>query len=189
MLRFQNRTLHPYIPLMFAGDFNSCPCTAVYQLMAQGSVPKDHIDWTKHRLPPSLYPKCICGLVGGIRQTQELRCVGGGVGVDGGVPDCADHSLHDGFQGIHLQHDFNFQSACGTPRFTNYTETFVGALDYIFVGTDHLQVTAMVTFPSLEEVRELVVLPSVHFPSDHVALVCDVSWKSPINKVNVLQMC
>ena len=70
-----------------------------------------------------------------------------------------------------------------------YTESFVGALDDIFVGTDHLQVTATVTFPSLEEVRELVALPSVHFPSDHVALVCDVSWKSPINKVNVLQMC
>ena len=170
--------------------------------MAQGSVPKDHIDWTKHTLPPSLYPKCTCGLVGGIRQPQELRCVDedGGVGVgvdggldgdvgldgdivvDGGVPGCADHSLHGGFQGIHLQHDFHFQSACGTPPFTNYTETFVGALDYIFVGTDHLQVTATVTFPSLEEVRELVALLSVHFPSDHVALVCDVSWKSPINK-------
>ena len=56
VLRFQNGTFQPDIALMFVGDFNSCPCTTAYQLMAQGSVPKDHIDWTKHRLPPSLYP-------------------------------------------------------------------------------------------------------------------------------------
>lgn len=211
-LRFQNGTVRPDMALVFAGDFNSCPCTAAYQLMARDSVPRDHVDWIKHRLPPSLYPKCTCGLVTGARGTQEGYGVateeeglvatgggmavnggmtavggitaGGGVAVDGGVaaeegvPDCTSSSHDTGFQGIHLEHNFNFQSACGIPPFTNYTEKFVGTLDYIFVGLKHLEVTGSVSLPSLEEVREMVALPSVHFPSDHVALVCNVSWKS-----------
>ena len=180
VLRFQSETGQPDVGLVYAGDFNSCPCTAAYQLMGRGDVPRDHIDWTKHRLPPSQYPKCACSLVLGKKERPEQSYVAtdGGIAVEEGDGDVSrsDHSLDTGFQGLHLQHDFHFQSACGTPQFTNYTESFMGALDYIFVGTDHLQVTGTVTLPSLEEVREQVALPSVHFPSDHVALVCNVSW-------------
>jgi 2',5'-phosphodiesterase len=35
----------------------------------------------------------------------------------------------------------------------------------------------VVPLPSIEELQQHVALPSVVFPSDHVALVADVLWK------------
>lgn len=39
-----------------------------------------------------------------------------------------------------LSHPFKFQSACGTPEYTNFTAGFADCLDYIFYETDMLDV-------------------------------------------------
>lgn len=78
--------------------------------------------------------------------------------------------------GLELRHDFHLISACGYTDFTNYTAEFSGMLDYIFVDARRLSVKQVVPMPSKEEVSLHTGLPSVVFPSDHIAQICDLSW-------------
>ncbi|GFT17840.1 2',5'-phosphodiesterase 12 [Nephila pilipes] len=93
--------------------------------------------------------------------------------------DCIDwHSNpEENVSGIPLKHTLSLDSACGTPPYTNYTEGFVGCLDYIFYNKAHLQVEDMVPFPNHELVIKNTALPSRVFPSDHIALICTLGWK------------
>ena len=76
-----------------------------------------------------------------------------------------------------MQHNIDLVSACGTVDYTNYTPTFNGMLDYVFIDACHLAVEQVVPMPSHEEVTQYSGLPSVVFPSDHIAQVCDLSWR------------
>ncbi|GFU92231.1 2',5'-phosphodiesterase 12 [Trichonephila clavipes] len=93
--------------------------------------------------------------------------------------DCIDwHSNpEEEVSGIPLKHTLSLDSACGTPAYTNYTEGFVGCLDYIFFNKAHLQVEEVVPFPNHELVIKNKALPNRYFPSDHIALVCTLGWK------------
>ncbi|XP_055949208.1 2',5'-phosphodiesterase 12-like [Argiope bruennichi] len=79
--------------------------------------------------------------------------------------------------GIQLKHSLSIASACGTPTYTNYTEGFVGCLDYIFYNKAHLEVKEVVPLPDHEQVIKYKALPNKVFPSDHIALVCTLGWK------------
>lgn len=79
-------------------------------------------------------------------------------------------------KGLSLSHELHMESACGTPKYTNFTVGFADCLDYIFYQTDRLRVTQVVPLPSEEELRQHTALPSVVLPSDHVALVADLAW-------------
>ena len=81
------------------------------------------------------------------------------------------------FLGLELRHDFRFQNVTGTEQCTNFTAGFKAVLDYIVIDSDHLSVDRVVPLPSLEELSEFVALPSIYFPSDHLALVADIKWK------------
>ncbi|MCL4119593.1 UNVERIFIED_CONTAM: hypothetical protein GTU68_018115 [Idotea baltica] len=78
---------------------------------------------------------------------------------------------------VSFSHDLEIGSACGTPAYTNYTLGFQGCLDYIFYQSDKFSVKQMIPFPSHEEVTQHGALPSITFPSDHIALVADLEWK------------
>lgn len=43
-------------------------------------------------------------------------------------------------EGMSLRNNINFDSACGSPEFTNFTVGFEGCLDYIYYNTDLLLV-------------------------------------------------
>ncbi|KAB7502639.1 2',5'-phosphodiesterase 12 [Armadillidium nasatum] len=79
---------------------------------------------------------------------------------------------------VTFSHDLEIGSACGTPEFTNFTTGFYGCLDYIFYQANKFEVEQVVPVPTLEEVTEHVALPSVTIPSDHLALVADLKWKT-----------
>ncbi|CAG0878630.1 unnamed protein product, partial [Darwinula stevensoni] len=79
--------------------------------------------------------------------------------------------------GIDLTQPFPFASACGTPAYTNFTKGFNGCLDYIFYQKDRLTVEEVIPFPSHEDVTEHGALPSVTFPSDHLALIAQLAFK------------
>ena len=81
------------------------------------------------------------------------------------------------FSGLDLKHDFHFRNACGTKHYTNYTVGYCGVLDYIFFDSDNLELERVIPLPSHEEVTEFVALPSIYFPSDHLALVADLKWQ------------
>ncbi|KAL9881859.1 2',5'-phosphodiesterase 12 [Glossina fuscipes] len=79
--------------------------------------------------------------------------------------------------GVFLKQPFRMQSACGTPQYTNFTHAFAACLDYIFYQSDRLSVEQIVPLPGLEELKSHKAIPSVVFPSDHVALVADLRFK------------
>jgi len=80
--------------------------------------------------------------------------------------------------GLSLKHHQNFISAAKTPQFTNYTQGFKDCLDYIFIEEEMLEVEQVVPFPSEEELSQHIALPNIVFPSDHVAVVVDLKWRS-----------
>ncbi|XP_065209811.1 2',5'-phosphodiesterase 12 [Planococcus citri] len=86
--------------------------------------------------------------------------------------NCSENDLK-----LSLHNPISFESACGTPEFTNYTRLFAGCLDYIFYQKDLLTVEQVIPFPAKEDVMKHVGIPSVVFPSDHIALVADLAWK------------
>ena len=78
---------------------------------------------------------------------------------------------------LEVSHDLKLASACGLPVYTNYVGGFNGTLDYIFYDTTNLTVTEVVPYPSHEEVTLHTALPSVTFPSDHIASIATLKWK------------
>lgn len=78
---------------------------------------------------------------------------------------------------VSYSHSLKIGSACGTPKYTNYTVLFKDCLDYIYYQTDRLEVKQVVPFPSEEELSEYEAIPSEVCPSDHVALIADLKWK------------
>ncbi|KAG7478157.1 hypothetical protein MATL_G00077310 [Megalops atlanticus] len=76
-----------------------------------------------------------------------------------------------------ISNPFQLISACGEPAYTNYVGGFHGCLDYIFLEPHAHQVEQVISLPSHQEVTTYQALPSVAHPSDHIALVCDLTWK------------
>ncbi|XP_028393203.1 2',5'-phosphodiesterase 12-like [Dendronephthya gigantea] len=84
---------------------------------------------------------------------------------------------HNHLEMMPYSHKFGLQNCCGFPEYTNYTEGFIGLLDYIFSSKKFFDVESNIPIPSTEEVQLYTALPSPVLPSDHVALVCDLKWK------------
>ncbi|CAH1369665.1 unnamed protein product [Tenebrio molitor] len=108
------------------------------------------------------------------------------------VPECGIYQLyttgsvpedHVDFQSnlqqavrVPLQQSLRLKSACGTPKYTNFTAGFADCLDYIYCEAANFDVVQVVPLPSHEELSQHTALPSVVFPSDHVSLVSDLKW-------------
>ncbi|KAF5270458.1 hypothetical protein FQA39_LY08336 [Lamprigera yunnana] len=110
------------------------------------------------------------------------------------VPECGIYKLYtEGFvsedfldwrsneaeavEGLSVIQPLQLDSACGTPKYTNFTKGFAACLDYIYYNKSSFEVTQIIPFPSDEELMEHVALPSVVLPSDHIALVADLKWR------------
>ncbi|KAJ2953565.1 hypothetical protein O0L34_g1166 [Tuta absoluta] len=92
------------------------------------------------------------------------------------LPDWQSNE-NEAVRGVTLVQDTILDSACGTPPFTNFTDGFADCLDYIYYEKSNLEVEQVVPFPSEEELRAHVALPSIVFPSDHIALISDLRFK------------
>lgn len=79
-------------------------------------------------------------------------------------------------KGVEIYHNYEMESACGLPPYTNYTVGFYGCLDYIFYQTDKFTVKKVIPMPTHEEVTEHTALPSITFPSDHIAIIADLEF-------------
>ena len=77
-----------------------------------------------------------------------------------------------------LSHPYSMDSACGTPKYTNFTQQFADCLDYIFYDKAAMEVKEVIPFPSDEDLKLHTAIPNVVFPSDHVACVSVLKWKS-----------
>ncbi|GJQ66888.1 hypothetical protein Trydic_g7910 [Trypoxylus dichotomus] len=107
------------------------------------------------------------------------------------VPECGIYQLYttgfvsesiidfksnaeEAIEGVNLRQQFQLGSACGTPKFTNFTAGFQDCLDYIYYDKTKLAVEQVIPLPTVEELSQNTALPSVVFPSDHIALVADL---------------
>ncbi|KAI4464906.1 carbon catabolite repressor protein 4 [Holotrichia oblita] len=109
------------------------------------------------------------------------------------VPDCGIYRLYttgsvpediidfksnqeETIEGINLRQQFQLGSACGTPKYTNFTAGFADCLDYIFYDKTKLSVEQVIPLPTNEELVQNTALPSIVFPSDHISLVADLKF-------------
>lgn len=140
------------IGLIFAGDFNSVPECGIYKLFTQKLVDDTFVDWKSSKF-------------------LEIRRF-----------NSAAHNKflfadkEEAVTNVQLTQPYNMQSACGTPKYTNYVPGFKACLDYIFYQTEHFQVQEIIPMPSDEELSAHVAIPSVVFPSDHVAIVANLKY-------------
>lgn len=79
---------------------------------------------------------------------------------------------------VELAQPFKMGSAYGAPEYTHYTTLFAGCLDYVFYQNDRFELLKVVPLPTEEELKANTAIPSAVFPSDHVALVADLKFKS-----------
>ena len=77
-----------------------------------------------------------------------------------------------------LSHDFDFFSAAGTPVYTNFVAGFCGTLDYIYADGTKLELKRDIPLSEHADVVKEIALPNRIFPSDHMALVVELKWKS-----------
>ena len=63
------------------------------------------------------------------------------------------------------------------PEFTHFIEAFVCTLDYILVTENFAYRKSSAPTPTLDSVKKYKAMPNEHFPSDHISLACDLSWK------------
>ena len=144
------------VSVVLCGDFNSTPHYAghmggVLEYLTTGEVGEEHPDWRS-------------------REGEEVK-------------------------GMHLSSSTTFTSAAGTPKYTNYTAGFKDCLDYIFLEKGSAEVVQVllllpphplpppppppppqvVPFPSEEELELHTAIPSIASPSDHLAVVVDVT--------------
>lgn len=78
---------------------------------------------------------------------------------------------------MNFSHSMNIGSGCGTPAYSNYTSGFNGHLDYVYYDKDSFDVNQVIPPPDHKDVEFHTALPSIVFPSDHIAQICDLKYK------------
>jgi len=149
--------------VLFVGDLNSEPDTGAIELLAGGAVSPQHPEWEAH-----------AGFRWGDNGEEEV-----GVHADSGPSVRREEG--QALKGMSLSHPLALASSDGLgSSFTNYVRGYIGCLDYIFYEASALRVEQFVQPPTEEEV-DTTALPSFKFPSDHISICCDLTWrKSPL---------
>jgi CCR4-NOT transcription complex subunit 6 len=99
--------------------------------------------------------------------------------ISGIRPELSESNILPSLDTLHhsLEFDSLMNAATGSePKFTNYTETYKGVLDYIWYTPGCLKISHVLVPPSEEEIRRLTgaALPNVNYPSDHIMLCSDM---------------
>jgi mRNA deadenylase 3'-5' endonuclease subunit Ccr4 len=138
-------------PFIFCGDFNTSLANAA-RLLVEKCTPKNFHRHRRHLNTFSL--------------TEELP-------KEGYDHDFPELRFPDSFPDV-------VPGNTEQPEFTHFVKGYKGSLDHIMF-TSRTKVGEMKTLrsgamPTIEQVMRYKVMPSSHFPSDHVSLVCDLEW-------------
>lgn len=97
--------------------------------------------------------------------------------------DLASHQ-YGNFTRDGIEHPFSLRSAYsnldGSPDalpFTNYTPGFRGVIDHIWYATNTLEATSLLSAVDPEYMKRVPGFPNYHFPSDHLSLSAEFSFK------------
>ncbi|XP_058086161.1 carbon catabolite repressor protein 4 homolog 1-like isoform X2 [Magnolia sinica] len=139
------------IPVLICGDLNSCPGSAVHELVASKSVHPNHPERKDDPFGLFQQTKLSHNMSLVSAYTSFLR-------TSRNEPDVRrQQTLMD--------------SNTNEPLFTNFSEQFVGTLDYIFYTEDTLVVDGLLELLDEALLREDTALPSPRWSSDHIALM------------------
>lgn len=159
---------HP--SLVFCGDFNNTKFTGVETYLSSGKISSKHADWYCGEY---YVISSFCVLLIFPVHIHYLKCLKFSAKLNASSSGGKEEFVPD----MNFEHNFNLTSACGYPDYTNYVPGFRGGIDYIFIQREKFDVQQVVPMPTHDEVVEHIALPNVVFPSDHLALVCDLAWK------------
>ena len=112
------------------------------------------------------------------QQADELRACAASVRhkVLMGVAHTAEE-LGSTCAGAALSHSLHLASAYGLhSKPTHATTGYVNTLDWVFFSARSLRLCRVASIPPVEELTRHGGIPSAEFPSDHVALVCDLEF-------------
>jgi CCR4-NOT transcription complex subunit 6 len=170
---------HTGLPCILVGDFNSLPekhegdqfdeitcseglVSGVYSLIRDGVLRTSHPHHPVTRRGLSQQPS---------EESSSTECDGRIWDLTDFTHDCPLSSAYAqvhrqvGADGLEIVGQQTFES-----RFTNYTKTFNGTLDYIFYSSDSLSPVQVLSLLPESFVKETA-LPTQHFPSDHLPIM------------------
>ena len=78
-----------------------------------------------------------------------------------------------------IKHGLSLQSAyalIGEPEYSNFTQGFVGLLDYLWFTKAHFHVVALLDVDPKKALKEHTALPSPKHPSDHIPMMAVLDW-------------
>ncbi|MCL7029643.1 hypothetical protein MKW94_029368 [Papaver nudicaule] len=147
---------HSYIPVLICGDLNSFPRSAAHSLVVNGKVDRMHEDLME--TPDDII--------------QHLK-------LSHKLPPLA--SAYSSFSrpanGDSKQRSMMNPNTM-EPRFTIARPDFRSAIDYIFYTEDMLRVRSLLELVHVGFAIRDTALPSALWPSDHIALMAEFSWKT-----------
>lgn len=173
LCRFKSQVMreHPQkvVDVVMCGDYNFTRITGGYRLVTTGKVESDNSCWCKGL-------RFWWGVDKGIGVNAESAAEDEGNGAKAAAPtgdaerptsffaDTLTSPLGCGLQDAHI-HD-------SAMRWTNYTLQFKEIIDHIF-HTDTLRCLRTVPLPAESDLTRDIAIPSMLFPSDHLALIAD----------------
>ena len=176
-------------PLIFAGDLNSTPETGPVEFLSTGQVYVQREEWERGAVF-RWGDRTFWNNLKKDKMEQELAAKENEAASDGNplkrqkrgnlpVLWSADRSAAaeadvSTTKWPLLRHFLPLRSVCGFPAYTNFVAGFQGTLDWIFASSNRFGVRGVLEVPSEDAVGAETALPSSVFPSDHVALVCDL---------------
>jgi mRNA deadenylase 3'-5' endonuclease subunit Ccr4 len=181
------------VSAIFLGDLNSTLETAVVEYLEKGVIARSHaiwaevggFDWHRERRTVASEDEKAEGAGHGEGEVEE------GVGALPPPPSNAEEEKEKERDEAEGNKDHPWPelvcplgpmlSAAGYPQFTNFTVGFKDVLDYIFVPRQGpygaLEPLRIAPMPSEQRLGRDGAIPSASFPSDHVALAVDLSYR------------
>ncbi|KAI3868505.1 hypothetical protein MKX03_035678 [Papaver bracteatum] len=148
---------HSYVPVLICGDLNSLPRSAAHNLLVNGKVNLMHDDLVK--TPYEIF--------------QHLK-------LSHKLPPLASaySSFSRSTNGDSKQWSM-MNPNTKEPRFTIARPNFRSTIDYIFYTEDMLTVRSLLELVHVRSAIRDTAFPSAMWPSDHIALMAEFSWKTP----------
>ena len=76
---------------------------------------------------------------------------------------------------LQFAHQLTFDALSGILNSTHYTPKFSGTIDYIFGRRGYFKVEKVIPPRKSDDINSNFRLPTSAFPSDHFAIICDIS--------------
>lgn len=160
--KIQEQTVQAPAPVIVCGDLNSTPKSLVYEYLTAPSL--QVAAEVRSRCLPELQKAVIAAKSSAESPATPLPTAENKEAegtAESLFPESPEPILRSVRQGAE-------------PEVTNYTPDFRDTLDYVMVSLDAFAIRQHNTLPGMADLKDHAGLPSADWPSDHLALCCDL---------------